>query len=640
MSTYYGYIERDADTGVNWQEISENVTTKLKEAGEAREARKKAIFDASAEYQKTLNDAPSGDYASANQFALEHADQAQQARLLQDRLLQEGLLSTKAYTVQRQNLTDGTKQLFDLSKEYQEEYSAKIERSKNGEAQELEGWLMGQIEGLANLRNTGSYINPETGAVSIGKMVEVDGVRQLSKDPNDFLTVNQLRNRQKQQYDVFKVGATMEAEADRLGSFITSVRQAGGPEYAGQITKMLDATLRGKLTEDQKNAVDNFEKMEQDMINSYIEANPLNALSVLTNYVTINPDTGKRYELTFDKNKAYTDDNFILVQDDGSGSITPDLSPKQKEVAFKAVQTNFRNQIDKEETVSTYNEPQKSATTEASDKAKKLEETSLSSWNDIAYGTPEEKVTAINNLLGSQKAQQSGLIAIDTTSPGVIDFVYSDETKNRTINYDPNNITITEWAQLGNEVHGIDDVSTVLQRAGGVRFVEDADGNRVPAPLDFSAESMQDVFATRTGKIETETSTAAYTRMLEEGIPDVDFSQEEMPSEAVETYFKNNPPPFGVEINDVPEGRNNTVKVFVTNKDGRRVSKKFDVTTPGAMQEIRDYILSTQDKESIALNPALQRQNISFTPRSRQQVSQAGGVNANPNVVDTSRYNK
>ena len=134
MSTYYGYIERDADTGINWQEISENVTTKLKEAGEAREARKKAIFDASAEYQKTLNDAPSGDYASANQFALEHAEQAQQARLLQDRLLQEGLLSTKAYTVQRQNLTDGTKQLFDLSKEYQEEYSAKIERSKNGEA--------------------------------------------------------------------------------------------------------------------------------------------------------------------------------------------------------------------------------------------------------------------------------------------------------------------------------------------------------------------------------------------------------------------------------------------------------------------------------------------------------------------------
>ena len=243
MSTYYGYIERDADTGINWQEISESVTTKLKEAGEAREARKKAFFDASSEYQKVLNDAPSGDYASANQFALEHAEQAQQARLLQDRLLQEGLLSTKAYTVQRQNLTDGTKQLFDLSKEYQEEYSAKIERSKNGEAQELEGWLMSQIEGLANLRNTGSYINPETGAVSIGKMVEVDGIRQLSKDPNDFLTVNQLRNRQKQQYDVFKVGATMEAEADRLGSFITSVRQAGGPEYAGQITKMLDATF-------------------------------------------------------------------------------------------------------------------------------------------------------------------------------------------------------------------------------------------------------------------------------------------------------------------------------------------------------------------------------------------------------------
>ena len=639
--SYYGYVEREASSGVNWEEIGSELTTKLKQAGDERAARRQAIDDASKEYQTILDDAPSGDFKPANQFALEHAASAQQARLMQDRLLKSGLLKSKDYTIQRQNLTDGTNELFGLSKEYQKEYTEKMTRLKAGESQELEGWLMGQIEGLSNLRNTGTYINPETGVVSISKIVDKDGIRTMSEDPNDFMTVNQLRNRQKTKYDNFKVGATMEAEADRLGSYITTLRNAGGPGYSGQLKKLLDPTERGKLSGDQAKAVDSFTKMEDDMINSYITANPLNGLAVLTNYVTTNPETGKRYELTFDEKAAKADPNMILVRDDGSGTIEPVLTEAQSKVAFDAVRANFRNQIDREETISTYTEQQETATQEQAGRREKAEDNALSSWNDIAYGTPEEKSTAINQLLGTDKAKASGVIAIDTSVPGEIVVTYTDSSKNRTINYDPENITIQEWAELGNEIHGVDDVATVLKRSGGARFIEDDQGNRIPAPLDFSETSMTDVFATREGKTERETATQATTRLLEEGIPDLDLSQEEEPSIAVEKYFEANPPPFGLKITDNFEVFRNQKQVSVSGTvAGKRISRSFDVSKPGAMKAIRDYILSETDLEALALDPTIasQRRNLTYTPRSQRQTGSGGG-GGNPPVINTSGYN-
>ena len=80
-------------------------------------------------------------------------------------------------------------------------------------------------------------------------------------------------------------------EAERLGTFIDSVRNAGGPAYAGTITKLLDPTMRGTLGPNGEKAVDSFLSMEKDMINGYLESNPLNALSVLTDNIAINPDT-------------------------------------------------------------------------------------------------------------------------------------------------------------------------------------------------------------------------------------------------------------------------------------------------------------------------------------------------------------
>ena len=196
MATYFGYAEKQADSYINWAAIGKSMSDTLAEEMRIREEKKAAIDNASVEFGQELDKAPQGEHKGMNQWALEYASNAQQARLMQDKLLKSGQLSMKDYMVMRQNVVDGTSQAFDLMKEYQEEYKAKMEAYNKGESSDIEPWLMGEVEGFANFSESSLYINPTNGVVNVGKMVVgEDGVRRMSDNPNDFATVNSLRNR-------------------------------------------------------------------------------------------------------------------------------------------------------------------------------------------------------------------------------------------------------------------------------------------------------------------------------------------------------------------------------------------------------------------------------------------------------------
>ncbi len=638
--TYYGYVQRENAAGVNWQEVGANLSQTLLDAGAARQAKRDAFDKSTREYQETLNDAPSGDFKTANAFALNHAADASRMRLIQDRLLKSGVMKDRDYTVARQNLTDGTKQLFGLSEEYQTEYTEKMKRFKAGESQDLEAFLMENIEGLSNLKNAQSYINSEDGSVSIGKLVDgPGGTRVMSKNPNDFMTVNQLRNRYKEKYDKFDVSATMTMEAERLGTFINSVRSAGGPEYAGTVTKLLDPTMRGTLGPDGVKAVDSFKAMETDMINSYLESNPLNALSVLTNSVGVNPKTGKNFEPTFDEAEAKKDPNKILIKDDGSGRIEPVLSEDQKKLAFESVQTNFRNKIDREKTISTYNEPKESATQAKQGDKKKAEETAISSWNDLYYNkTAAEKQSALENLLGTEKSKDASLLDIDLTVPGEIEFVYKDSSKNRVIKYDPQNITIDEWSRLGNEIHGVDDVTQVLDRSGGRQT--DSEGN--PLPGVFSEDTLTDVFAAREGESKKQTIQDAYSDYLDTKIDGSRASYvtetgivDDANGKMVKDFEANIPE--GFELSEVTGYRDATKNRLVKIKKKGGKSLEVDITKPGYDKVIKDFILDNstteEDIKRMSLTPGVNRRDISTTNVSRRK-RKGGGTNTNTNTTN------
>ena len=639
--SYYGYVERENAAGVNWQEVGANLSKTLLDAGAARQAKRDAFDASTREYQDTLNDAPSGDFKTANAFALGHAADASRMRLIQDRLLKSGVMKDRDYTVARQNLTDGTKQLFGLSKEYQAEYTSKIERLENGESQTLEPWLMEQIEGLSNLKNAQSYINSEDGSVSIGKMIDSgNGTRVMSKDPNDFMTVNQLRNRYKQEYDVFNVSETMEKEADSLGTFITSVKEAGGTNYVGTISKLLDPTQRGTLGPNGEKAVDSFLTMEKDMINGYISANPLNALSVLTNSLVKNPDTGKNFTPTFDKTAAANDPNLILVEDDGSGTITPKLSKKQQELAFKAVQTNFRNKIDREETITTYTEPKKRAITPAEIKASnalKKNKNVVTNLAKLFYGEDVDVQEAADYLRGINP----NIDSIDRTGDDII-ITYVDGRAPETrpwVGTDGTPLDQSAWITananffLGDD-DKITDINTILGKSGlDLTKERNETSTGFSAPDSQSEETVKEAYKRIVLDTKIDGSRASYADS--DGNP-IDDANGEMVK-----AFKNSLPADFTLTEKFGVGDNEDRFVEIKMRGGGSV--EIDITKSNYADQIKDFIMKSQENEeglktqSLATQGKRQTRTTKRTGRGRSGSAggagtpvNAGGVGSNP----------
>ena len=615
--SYYGYVKRENAAGVNWQEVGENLSNILLEAGAERQAKRDAFDKATREYQDTLNDAPSGDFKTANTFALNHAADASRMRLIQDRLLKSGVMKDRDYTVARQNLTDGTKQLFGLAEEYQAEYTEKMARFKEGKSQALESFLMANIEGLSNLKNAQSYINSEDGSVSIGRLVDgPNGTRVLSKNPNDFMTVNQLRNRYKEKYDKFDVSGTMTMEAERLGTFIDSVRNAGGPAYAGTITKLLDPTMRGTLGPNGEKAVDSFLSMEKDMINGYLESNPLNALSVLTDNIAINPDTGQPFEPTFDEAEAKADPNKVLIRDDGSGRIEPLLSDKQKKLVFESVQTNFRNKIDREKTMTTYQEPKESkAEIDKGDKEDK-DKNVVSNVGKLYYGTDEEVQEAEDYL----RSINPNIESIDRTGESVI-ITFNDGRASETITFEstPGDPTtrldqaawITSSANFFlDDKSKITNVNEVLGKSG-VDLTKDFN----PTSTGFSAgavEKEQTIQEAYEDYLNDKIDGSRFSYVTETGI--VDNANGKMVKDFKASI------PAGFELSEVTGFRAATKDRLVKIKKKGGTSLEVDITKPGYDKVIKNFILdnstSEKDIKRMALTPGVKKKKVRTQVRS------------------------
>ena len=197
MSTYYGYAEREAEDNIDWSVVGSDITKMLQEEVTRRDALKKELDDASREFGKVLSEAPTGTHRGANNFITGYANDASQARLMQDRLLKSGNLKVKDYLLQRANLTDGTEGIFNVSKNFQAEFKRKADRMTQEKSAKLEQTLFRMTEGFANFNNSGAYINPTNFQVSVAKKERVKGkdgeyVYQMSKNPQDFFTVNEL----------------------------------------------------------------------------------------------------------------------------------------------------------------------------------------------------------------------------------------------------------------------------------------------------------------------------------------------------------------------------------------------------------------------------------------------------------------
>ncbi len=341
--TYYKYVSREGADVVDWGAITKSVSESLGQVAKDREAKREAIDEASRKTGETLANAPMGESKTINDFTIEYANNAEKYRLMQDRLLRSGQMSLKDYNLGRANLTSGTTDLFNLSKEYNAVYADKMERMNKTESSLAEPWAMGNIEGYSNFSKSSAYIDPTNGRVAVGMKVKKtlpDGkeVFELSDNPNDLKSVNELKNIINTKYDRFKISQNLQPGVDELSKTIKVLMEDGV-----------------KTREDARQNEDYLDS-RNTFINSFIKTNPDIPMSVLVDYLGVVPDekgnpTDVSFEFTYDPKEAATSNKFILMQpNENTGRYEANLTKSQEEMARKALTARFEAMVDRVDT--------------------------------------------------------------------------------------------------------------------------------------------------------------------------------------------------------------------------------------------------------------------------------------------------
>lgn len=351
-STYYKYVNRDADSQVNWAEVGREFSGMIMDVQRVRDEKKEAYNQATREEMNNLMNTPQGENQDANNFINNYAhDMINQMKIDED-LFKRGWLKERDYTLKRQNNMDGTKQLFEIQKLYQEKHKEKMEGVLSGKLQAINIFNMGMVEGYGDFNNSKATINPADGTVGIGlmenKIIDGKSVRVLSKN---IAPVNVIRGKILQDVPTFDVDAATTATVATFGKRKDVIYNQATTAGAGSIYEYLGIDFLGTLKDpvDIK-IVNDMNKAINDQVDSFLS--PYNITSVLTENLRKYSDKS----FTFDKDEADKDPNKILVKVDPNTQMTT-LDEKgknynaQKAEAAQWVRDDILRKMDQERDV-------------------------------------------------------------------------------------------------------------------------------------------------------------------------------------------------------------------------------------------------------------------------------------------------
>ena len=326
---YYGFQAQEDAQVINWASVAKGLGDTLTEEAKRREEKKKSIDDASEALGDFIANSPLGGHEGAVASTADLANQAQEMRLMQDRMLKSGELNIKDYNTMRGNLEKDVKTLYQSANEFQSLYAEDIKRSGPGGSAALqETWMNSKLEGFLNPSKTKYRFNPRTGELMIGTLDDNGNLDQSTLRP-----VSAIQNDVRTRVDALDV-----------------------PQAVSNITKQLPGKFRIAINNENIKEIEGFVDNEDfqsaiNTISSSLIVDPSSATSVLTNYLgeysiedfTTNPD-------------EKGDDKILMIpnpKNPGSGAMIPDLTKNQKEKAKEAIKEAFLLSIGYKETAQT-----------------------------------------------------------------------------------------------------------------------------------------------------------------------------------------------------------------------------------------------------------------------------------------------
>lgn len=386
MATYYGYVNREADSYVNWAEAANSVTDMLDAEQKKREEKKAAIEDEFRKSYLDLSNNPMGQSQTLNQSSLKLAGQAQSWMLNLQKQLKSGKIRLDDYLTRKQNLIDNTVGIYASLKEYAESSKEVYERTQKDLNNPLETLMYENVEGIMNFDKS-YWLIDDNGAIWTApkELRNIDG--------KDVFVVPDTPSGEKQSWLNVKKGLSYRADKYDLDGRTSELAKMMGKNVNTYIQENATAYKNGYLTkEDNIKAREGFKEMERNLIEGEL-VDPKDVYYVLAKSKGYAPN-GKPYTTTYDEVEAANDESKVLLRRNGDFFI-PDFETengkKQKQVAFGVVKDNLNMKYDYEKTMTSIPQLDNTAFKE------KIEEKKLA--NDT------RETTARVGLMGAQTRQ-------------------------------------------------------------------------------------------------------------------------------------------------------------------------------------------------------------------------------------------
>ena len=328
---YKVYAERDVNKSqVNWADAAKTITTDLTKIREDRANTRSQI---EADTQKTLKELRTIDPVDNQQLgelALRGSDQSASYLMMQNDLLKSGDINPTDYMVGLQNQKDQWSNFSGAVKNWNAADLKARERLEAGESSAAEWWLNEQNEAFGNLENVSTFVDPQTGDMSV---IELDENGQIPLLPNGepdrskYVNVNSMNVRINDQINKIDLNLDIAPDVDLMAGFIDSKWATGA--YGSRVEQIEDARK-----------APGYQKYLTSIVDKYT-ANPRQTLSILA-------DNVGGYDYT--RNPDEQGGNMILMEPDARGLMQPVLTEEQERIAKEYIRTTIEGQVDAKET--------------------------------------------------------------------------------------------------------------------------------------------------------------------------------------------------------------------------------------------------------------------------------------------------
>ena len=469
MATKFGFVERNLENDVNWANVGKGFSDMLLAERDERKAKKESLDDAMRETQDGLRkNAPLGYNTDFNDRMISLAANSNAFVLAANKDLKAGRITPEEYMRKLHRVNSSADTTFALANNYNAIYEDKLKRMDDKDSGNVEQAAFEAMSKLVDF-NKHDFMIDENGTIVAAPLItDENGITRL--DTDNARSVQAIFNLAQNTVNRFDVEGTVAESVARLGKVVLGTSVAATYKKQG-----MDVLIEGIKAADP----DKYEEWKKATTKK-IMADDFDVASILT-------DFSDEYETTTDKKKWLANkDKYVYVDiENGKEILIGELTDEQKAKAVDILDGVIDSQVgsstkEKATPRREYQLAQIKYFKDLKDGAKASEEIATL-WNQVGYGTTEEKARALESLLGNKHVMAGGVLGFKSSDDGkFLELIYKDSDKNRSIDL-TKTYTPTEWAEIGSEIHGESDLKKAVAAGGGweegVTFTTVTDGN-------------------------------------------------------------------------------------------------------------------------------------------------------------------